>query len=85
MRKDANLEIYASEQAVIRRYRQARSEYEDKYFGVLMLEGSQSVEQDGKIVTLRPGILRSTMRPGLTTCSSASRGARSSSAFPARP
>ena len=78
-------EIYASEQAVIRRYRQARSEYEDKYFGVLMLEGSQSVEQDGKIVTLRPGILRSTMRPGLTTCSSASRGARSSSAFPARP
>lgn len=48
-------EIYASEQAVIRRYRQARSEYEDKYFGVLMLEGSQSVEQDGKIVTLRPG------------------------------
>ncbi|MFM0295928.1 MULTISPECIES: AraC-like ligand-binding domain-containing protein [Paraburkholderia] len=48
-------EIHASEQAVIRRYRQARSEYEDKYFAVLMLEGSQSVEQDGKIVTLRPG------------------------------
>lgn len=48
-------EIHASEQAVIRRYRQARSEYEDKYFGVLMLEGSQSVEQDGKIVTLHPG------------------------------
>ncbi len=48
-------DIHASEQAVTRRFRQARSEYEDKYFAVLMLEGSQSVEQDGKIVTLRPG------------------------------
>ncbi|MFM0060216.1 helix-turn-helix domain-containing protein [Paraburkholderia phytofirmans] len=48
-------DIHATEQAVIRRYRQARSEYEDKYFAVLMLEGSQSVEQDGKIVTLYPG------------------------------
>lgn len=48
-------EIYASEQAVTRRYRQARDEYEDKYFAILMLEGSQSVEQDGKIVTLLPG------------------------------
>lgn len=48
-------EIHAAEQAVNRRYRHARSEYEDKYFAVLMLEGSQSVEQDGKIVTLRPG------------------------------
>ncbi|PRX32882.1 AraC family transcriptional regulator [Paraburkholderia sp. BL18I3N2] len=48
-------EISAGEQAVTRRYRQARDEYEDKYFAVLMLEGSQSVEQDGKIVTLHPG------------------------------
>lgn len=48
-------DIQASEQAVTRRYRQARSEYEDKYFAVLMLEGSQAVEQDGKIVTLQPG------------------------------
>lgn len=48
-------EIHAAEQAVNRRYRQARSEYEDKYFAVLMLEGTQSVEQDGNIVTLRPG------------------------------
>lgn len=48
-------EIHAAEQAVNRRYRHARSEYEDKYFAVLMLEGSQSIEQDGKIVTLRPG------------------------------
>ncbi|AXF26125.1 AraC family transcriptional regulator [Burkholderia pyrrocinia] len=48
-------EIRASEQAVTRCYRQARSEYEDKYFAVLMLEGSQSVEQDGNIVTLYPG------------------------------
>lgn len=48
-------EIHAAEQAVDRRYRQARSDYEDKYFAVLMLEGNQSVEQDGKIVTLRPG------------------------------
>ena len=48
-------EIHAAEQAVDRRYRQARSDYEDKYFAVLMLEGSQSVEQDGKIVTLHPG------------------------------
>lgn len=48
-------EIHAAEQAVKRHYRQARSEGEDKYFGVLMLEGSQSVEQDGKVVTLHPG------------------------------
>ncbi|GAB3626190.1 AraC family transcriptional regulator [Pandoraea terrae] len=48
-------EIHAAEQAVNRRYHHARSEYEDRYFAVLMLEGSQSVEQDGKIVTLRPG------------------------------
>ncbi|HEF5870457.1 TPA: helix-turn-helix domain-containing protein [Burkholderia cenocepacia] len=48
-------EIHAAEQAVDRHYRQARSEYEDKYFAVLMLDGNQSVEQDGKIVTLRPG------------------------------
>ncbi|CAE6860028.1 cupin domain-containing protein [Paraburkholderia domus] len=48
-------DIHASEQTVIRLYRQARSEYEDKYFAVLMLEGNQSVEQDDKIVTLQPG------------------------------
>lgn len=48
-------EIHASEQAVTRCYRQARNEYEDKYFAVLMLDGTQSVEQDGKIVTLYPG------------------------------
>lgn len=48
-------DIQASEQAVIQLYRQARSEYEDKYFAVLMLEGSQSVQQDGKIVVLQPG------------------------------
>ena len=77
-------EIYASEQAVIRRYRQARSEYET-YFGVLMLEGSQIGRAGRQDRHAAPGILRSTMRPGLTTCSSASRGARSSSAFPRDP
>ncbi|WP_042268891.1 AraC-like ligand-binding domain-containing protein [Paraburkholderia heleia] len=48
-------DIQSSDQTVNRRYNHARAEYEDKYFAILMLEGTQSVEQDGKVVTLKPG------------------------------
>ncbi|WP_201747203.1 helix-turn-helix domain-containing protein [Glaciimonas sp. PCH181] len=48
---DAN----AAGQIVNRRHRYTRSEYEDRYFAILMLEGTQFMEQDGNEVLLKPG------------------------------
>ena len=47
--------VDASSQGVARRHREAREHYEDCYFAVLMLAGSQRMEQDGRQVLLRPG------------------------------
>ena len=48
-------DTHAAGQIVNRKYRQARSEYEDRYFATLMLEGTQFMEQDGNEVLLKPG------------------------------
>lgn len=47
--------VDSASQAVERRHREAREPYEDCYFAVLMLSGSQQLEQDGRQVLLRPG------------------------------
>lgn len=47
--------VDAASQAVERRHREAREAYEDCYFAVLMLSGSQRLEQDGRQVLLQPG------------------------------
>lgn len=47
--------VDAASQAVERRHLEARAEYEDCYFAVLMLSGTQWLEQDGRQVLLRPG------------------------------
>jgi AraC-like DNA-binding protein len=47
--------VDAASQAVQRRYRHAREQYEDCYFAVLMLAGTQWMEQDGRAALLRRG------------------------------
>ena len=47
--------VNAASQAVERRHLEARERYEDCYFAVLMLSGSQQLEQGGRRVLLRPG------------------------------
>ena len=47
--------VDAASQGVARRHPEAREHYEDCYFAVLMLSGSQWLEQDGRQVLLRPG------------------------------
>jgi AraC family transcriptional activator of tynA and feaB len=47
--------VDAASQGVARRHPEAREHYEDCYFAVLMLAGSQWLEQDGRQVLLRPG------------------------------
>lgn len=47
--------VDAASQAVERCHLEAREQYEDCYFAVLMLSGSQWLEQDGRQVLLRPG------------------------------
>lgn len=47
--------VDAASQAVERRHREARAQYEDCYFAVLMLNGHQWLEQDGRQVRLEPG------------------------------
>lgn len=48
-------DVSAAAQAVNRRYLQPRSRDEDKYFAVLMLEGTEQLEQDGNRAIIRPG------------------------------
>jgi AraC-like DNA-binding protein len=48
-------DVSATAQAVNRRHQQPRSREEDKYFAVLMLEGTESLEQDGNRVVIGPG------------------------------
>jgi AraC family transcriptional regulator, positive regulator of tynA and feaB len=47
--------VDATSQSVERRHREARAQYEDCYFAVLMLDGTQWLEQDGRRVRLAPG------------------------------
>jgi AraC-like DNA-binding protein len=47
--------VDSASQAVQRRYREAREQYEDCYFAVLMLSGTQWMEQDGREALLKPG------------------------------
>lgn len=47
--------IVAAEQSVQRRYREPRTAYEDVFFVVLMNQGTQAMEQDGRAVLLEPG------------------------------
>lgn len=47
--------VDAASQAVQRRHRQAREQYEDCYFAVLMLSGTQWMEQDGRQALLGAG------------------------------
>ena len=47
--------VDAASQAVQRRHRQAREQYEDCYFAVLMLSGTQWMEQDGRQAMLGAG------------------------------
>lgn len=48
-------QVQAAGQSVCRRHADAREDYEDAYFAVLMLGGTQQLEQDGRRVILRPG------------------------------
>lgn len=48
-------DVGASAQAVNRRHLQPRCREEDKYFAVLMLEGTECLEQDGNRAVIRPG------------------------------
>lgn len=48
-------DVSAAAQAVNRRHLQPRDREEDKYFAVLMLQGSEALEQDGNRVIIRPG------------------------------
>jgi AraC-like DNA-binding protein len=47
--------VDAASQAVQRRHREARERYEDCYFAVLMLSGTQWMEQDGREALLGAG------------------------------
>lgn len=47
--------VQAAPQSVRRRHRDARENYEDCYFAVLMLSGTQRMEQDGRRVELHAG------------------------------
>lgn len=47
--------VEAAPQRVQRRYREPRSAYEDVFFVVLMTQGEQGIEQDGRSVLLTPG------------------------------
>jgi AraC-like DNA-binding protein len=47
--------VDSASQAVQRRHRQARERYEDCYFAVLMLSGTQWMEQDGRQALLGAG------------------------------
>ncbi|WP_336763412.1 helix-turn-helix domain-containing protein [Asaia sp. VD9] len=47
--------IAASRQTVSRRFREARSEHENRYFAVLMMQGRQVIEQNGHQTILGPG------------------------------
>ncbi len=47
--------VEAAPQSVRRRHRDARENYEDCYFAVLMLSGTQRMEQDGRAVELHAG------------------------------
>lgn len=47
--------IVAAQQSVQRRYREPRTAYEDVFFVVLMNQGTQAMEQDGRAVLLEPG------------------------------
>ena len=49
--------VMAAPQAVARRHRDARADYEDCYFAVLMLSGTQRMQQDGRAVELTAGDL----------------------------
>lgn len=48
-------DVSAAAQAVNRRHLQPRSHDEDKYFAVLMLQGTESLEQDGNRTIIGPG------------------------------
>jgi AraC-like DNA-binding protein len=48
-------DVSAAAQAVNRRHLQPRSRDEDKYFAVLMLEGTEQLEQDGNRAIIGPG------------------------------
>jgi len=48
-------DVSAAAQAVNRRHLQPRSRDEDKYFAVLMLEGTEQLEQDGNRAVIGPG------------------------------
>jgi AraC-like DNA-binding protein len=48
-------DVSAAAQAVNRRHLQPRSRDEDKYFAVLMLQGTESLEQDGNRTIIGPG------------------------------
>lgn len=48
-------DVGAAAQAVNRRHLQPRCREEDKYFAVLMLEGTECLEQDGNRAVIRPG------------------------------
>ena len=48
-------DVSAAAQAVNRRHLQPRSRDEDKYFAVLMLEGTEHLEQDGNRAIIMPG------------------------------
>lgn len=48
-------DVSAASQSVNRRYLEPRNRDEDKYFAVLMLEGTEALEQDGNRVIIRPG------------------------------
>ncbi|VVO59149.1 HTH-type transcriptional activator RhaR [Pseudomonas fluorescens] len=48
-------DVSAAAQAVNRRHMQPRSRDEDKYFAVLMLDGTEQLEQDGNRAIISPG------------------------------
>jgi AraC-like DNA-binding protein len=48
-------DVGAAAQAVNRRHLQPRCKEEDKYFAVLMLQGTEHLEQDGNRAVIRPG------------------------------
>jgi hypothetical protein len=48
-------DVSAAAQVVNRRHLQPRSRDEDKYFAVLMLEGTEHLEQDGNRAVIMPG------------------------------
>ena len=48
-------DVHAKAQSVQRRLREARCEEQDSYFAVLLLAGTELVEQDGRETMLHPG------------------------------